>query len=356
MGTREPAIRRMKVWPPPSPGPWLLVLVAWLGWLVWSIGWIGVARAETRVTIGQGFVNAHSAPLWVAVENGYFRKHGIEPDVRLIRGGATTTAALLNGELKLASMALTQVIGPATRGADLIVVMSLVDKMSYRLIVGSHVRTPEDLKGKKVAVATLSGSAYVAARLALRHLGLDLKGARIGLIQMGTDPERLAALAAGSVDGAMVLPSTASRLPMPPYRMLIDLRDASIPWLHTCLVTTRSFVRSHPAVVEGALRAVAEGTAFVLDPRNAEAVKRVIARHLRLDEPAAAEESYRDAVEEIAWKPVPDLAGVGTVLQTMAALGIVEEAARLKPGDIVDPSIMQRLDQEGWLDGLRPGK
>jgi NitT/TauT family transport system substrate-binding protein len=326
-------------------------------WLLVPLVWTGLARAQTRVTIGQGFVNAHAAPLWVAVENGYFRKHGIEPDLRLVRGGATTTAALLNGELKLAAVALTQVVGPVTRGADLVVIASLVDKLSYRLMVGPPVRTPEDLKGRRLGVATLSGSAYVASRLALKHFGLDPKRDRIGLLQIGTEPERLAALVAGSVDGAMVLPSIASRLPTPPYRMLMDFRHAGIPWIHTCLVTTRDFVGSRrPGVVEGALRAVVEGAAFVLDPRNADSVRVVIARHLRLDDPAAVEESYRDAVEEIAWKPVPDLAGVATVLETMAALGIVEEAARLKPGDLVDPSIMQRLDQEGLLDRLRPRK
>jgi hypothetical protein len=48
--------------------------------------------------------------------------------------------------------------------------------------------------------------------------------------------------------------------------------------------------------------------------------------------------------------------GVLTVLETMAAPGIVEEAARLKPADIVDASIMRRLDHEGLLDRLRPGR
>ena len=323
-------------------------------WLLISFTWIGAAQAETRVTIGQGFVNPHSAPLWVAVENGYFRQHGIDPDLRLIRGGAIATAALLNGELKLAVVALTQVVGPATRGADLVVVASLVDKLPYQLIVGPHVPTPEDLKGRRIGVATLSGSAYVATRLALKHFGLDPKRDRIGLVQVGTDPERLAALVAGSIDGAMVAPGTAARLPMPPYRMLMDLRRAGIPWVQTCLVTTRRFARSHPGIVDGALRALAEGTAFVLDPRNAEAVKAVIARRLRLDEPAAVEEGYRDAVDEVAWKPIPDLASVAMVLETMAALGIVEDAARLRPQDIVDPTLMQKLDQEGLLDRLRP--
>jgi ABC-type nitrate/sulfonate/bicarbonate transport system substrate-binding protein len=134
----------------------------------------------------------------------------------------------------------------------------------------------------------------------------------------------------------------------------MDLRRAGVPWVQTCLVTTRRFVRSHPGIVDGALRALAEGTAFVLDPRNAEAVKAVIARHIRLDEPGAVEEGYRDALEEVAWKPIPDLAAVGKVVETMAALGIVEDAARLRLQEFVDQSPMQRLDEEGFLDRLRP--
>jgi ABC-type nitrate/sulfonate/bicarbonate transport system substrate-binding protein len=234
------------------------------------------------------------------------------------------------------------------------VVASLVDMLRDQLPVGPPGRPRVILKRRRFCVSTRRGSAHVAARLALKHIGLDPKRERIGLVQIGADPERLAALVAGSIDGAIVAPGTAARLPMPPFRTLMDLRRAGIPWVQTCLVTTRRFARSHPAIVDGALRALAEGTAFVLDPRNAEAVKAVIARHLGLGEPAVVEEGYRNAIEEIAWKPIPDLAGIGRVLETMAALGIVEDAARLRPQDFVDQSLMQKLDQEGLLDRLRP--
>src|ERR687896_4992 len=77
----------------------------------------GVAVAQ-KMIIGQGFINTNALPLWAALDQGYFKKHGVEAELTFIRGGGRVIAALLAGEVRFATVAVTQVVGPAAQGAD----------------------------------------------------------------------------------------------------------------------------------------------------------------------------------------------------------------------------------------------
>lgn len=312
----------------------------------------GQAEAQ-KMVIGQGFLNTNALPLWMAVDQGLFKKHGVDAELIFIRGGARVMAALMSGEVRFASVAVTQVVGAAAQGADPVVILSFVKKMPYLFITAAHIKSPEDLKGKKVGVATFGGAAYVASHMVLRQYGLDPKRDQITLAQIGTEPERLAALMAGSIDAAMLAPEVAARLPVPPFKTMLDLRAANIPWQHTSLITTRSFIKANPQAVEGVVRAILEGFAFTLDPKNKEVVKQSIAKHLKLGKPEEIEETYKNGMEDVTRDPAPSLEGGAMVLKLMAELEIIKEASRLRPSDIMDPSIVEKFERQGVLESLK---
>lgn len=312
----------------------------------------GSAHAQ-KLVIGQGFLNTNALPLWVALDQGYFTKHGVEVELMFIRGGGRVIAALLAGEVKFATVAVTQVVGPVAAGADPVVILSFVNKMPYVFIAGGHIGSPADLKGKKIGVATFGGAANVASHMVLRQFGLDPKRDQITLIQIGTEPERLAALLAGTIDAAMMAEEVAVRVPTPPFRRLLDLRQADIPWQHSSLITTRSFLKANPRAVDGVLRAVLDGFVFALDPGHKDRVKASIARQLRLDKPDDLEAAYQDGVENLTTNPVPSLDAGARVLKLMVELGLQKDAGRLRPSDLMDPSVLQKADHEGLLGRLK---
>ena len=324
--------------------------VGLLGLLLLAVS--GEAQAQ-KIVIGQGFLNTNALPLWLALDQGYFKKRGVDVELAFIRGGARVMAALMSGEVRFATVAVTQVVGPILQGADPVVILSFVNKMPYLFMAAAHIKNPEDLRGKKIGVATFGGAAYVASYMVLRQFGLDPKRDQITLIQIGTEPERMAALTAGGIDAAMLALEVAVRLPTPPFKVMSDLRTANIPWQHASLITTRSFIRSNPQAVEGVVRAILEGFVFTVDPKNKEAVKRSISKHLKLEKAEEIEEAYRDGIEDLTLKPAPSLEAGAMVLKLMAELEINKEASRLKPLDIMDPSIVEKLEREGVLENLR---
>ncbi len=330
-----------------------------LGVALCLLGVMAVSRGEAaetgspqKLVIAQGFLNTNSAPLWVAKEMGMFRKYGLDPEIVFIRGGARVVAAMLSGEVALSLVAASQVVGPAAAGNDLVMIMGFVNKLPYVFVTGPQIQKPEDLRGKKIGVATFGGAAYVASYVVLDTFGLDPKRDNITLLQLGTEPERIAALIAGSIDAAMLAPEFLSRLPMPPYRVLVDLRTAGIPWQHTGLVVSRRLLRSQPQLTEGAVRALGEGIAYVLDPKNKDTVVKVLAQYLKLEKPEQREESYQEAVGALAWKPLPTVEGAASLLKLIVRLEINPGAEKLTPLDIVDPSLVAKLDREGFFDAL----
>lgn len=317
----------------------------------------GRAQAPAPVTIAVGAPTAGALPLWLAADRGCFAAEGLTADLRLLRNGQTTLAALLAGQVDVASVAATQIVGPVVRGADLVVVAGLVDRLPYRLVTAARVRRPEDLKGGRIGVNSASGAAQVAARLALERLGLDPRRDRVWLVQIGPEPERLAALAAGSIDAALLSFDAEPRLPQAGIRTLVDLRTDGRPWLHTSLVTRRAVLRERPAVIRAVLRAATAGLAVALDPAEAPAVRAVLRRRLGLDDPAALDAVYRDFVAVLARNPVPRPEAAAGVLAAMASTAVLPGAAALRGEDLVEPAIMRALEREGWLERpTRPGR
>jgi len=310
------------------------------------------AQAQ-KMVIGQGFLNTNGLPLWIAQDQGFFKKHGLDVELTLIRGGGRVMAGLISGEMRFVSAALSQVVGPVAQGADPVLILAFVKKLPYLFMAASHIRSPDDLKGKKIGVATFGGAAYVASHIVLRQFGLEAKRDQITLIQIGTEPERVMALIGGSIDAAMLASEMASRVPTPPFRTMVDLRTSTLPWLHTGLITTRSFMKANPRITEASVRALLESLAFIFDPKNKEVVKQSIAKQLKLDKAGAIEDAYKDGLDHLATNPTPSPEAGATLLKLMAELEINKEASRLKPQDLMDSSIVEKLEREGVLENLR---
>ena len=145
-----------------------------------------------------------NVPLWVMQEAGLLKKHGLATDLILISGGSTIIQALLAQEIAFATISGPAVIQARLQGADVVIIGSPYNLMPYSLVVHASIRSPNDLKGKRVAIARFGGITEVAARLAFDKLGLSPK--EVTMTQTGPDGQRLAAVQSGAVAGTLVGP------------------------------------------------------------------------------------------------------------------------------------------------------
>ena len=123
--------------------------------------------------MGYSSFSSNQIPLWVAKDEGLFKRYGTDPDLILIEGGTRGGQALISGDVPVMGMSGQPVISARARGADLVMIAGVVNKMNYVLIGAPSVRKPEDLKGKRIGAAQAGTASYHAVLLGLKHWGLD---------------------------------------------------------------------------------------------------------------------------------------------------------------------------------------
>src|SRR5262245_10632207 len=312
----------------------------------------GLARAQDSSKKGlvayAGLISTHTS-VWLGEDQGFYKKHGLDVTSVFTGSGSVTSQALIAGEAKLASTSVGPTAGAVSAGADLVIVAGTIRILPYRLWVLPQVRQPADLKGKRVAISTFGSGSHLAAEVALNSLGLDPVRDKIAIMQVGTQPDRVAALASGRIDATPLEPGFGQAAKDKGLTVLLDLTQADVPYLNTVLVASKRYIKESPQQVEAFLKGTIDGFAFLSNPANEKAVKGVLARRLKLSTPQSIQIMYDSTLEMHAKTKSPNvpLAGVQNMID--ALLRTNPRMAKLKAAEIVDSSFIDRLEKSGYV-------
>jgi NitT/TauT family transport system substrate-binding protein len=310
-----------------------------------------LAHAQLRrVLIGYSSFSSNQTPLWVAKEEGIYKRFGLDIDLILIEGGTRGAQALISGDLPIMGMAGQPIISARARGSDLVIIGGVVNKMNYILASAPGIKKPEELKGKRVAISQIGTASYHAVILALKHWGMDARRDRITILQTGNQAARVASLQSGGSDVIIVNPGLSSTLKERGFNVIADFSELPIPYPQQVIATRERLLKTDSDLAERFLKAVAVGTAFTWDPKNKERVKAVLARYLRLDSVEKAEEHYQSVLKVLPKKPYADPVGISAMVEFMAETDPM--VAKLKPEEVINHSLLKKLDDSGFMDQL----
>lgn len=169
-------------------------------------GCAGKQKAQTgeltKIRLPMGYIpSVQYAPFYVAVENGFFADEGleIEFDYKFETDGVSLVGA---NELPFALVSAEQV--PLARAQGLPVVYVLEWWQDYPVAVIARpeagIKTPADLKGKKIGLPGLFGASYVGLRALLNSAGIQEN--EVTLDSIGYN--QVEAFAAGQEDAVVV--------------------------------------------------------------------------------------------------------------------------------------------------------
>jgi NitT/TauT family transport system substrate-binding protein len=321
------------------------------GYLLASIGATSFAAEPMKLLIAHGAISNNVEPLWIAKEQGIYRKYGIEAELVFIIAGRAMQA-MLAGQVTVGTVGATHVVNANTGGGDFTMILGMQNTLDYLFIARPNIKSAEELKGKKVAIGTPSGSASVATYVALDFLGLNPRRDNIVLLGVGGVPERLGALRAGSVEATSLSPEFGQVVVSEGYRVLLNTSKENVPFQSSGLVIPRSLMKTNPQLVENVVKATVEGVAFVHKPSNKEIVLKSLARNLRLSKQEQVEKAYQNLVAELPKKPCPTMEGVASVIKLMAQHGLNAKAAQVKPEEIADMGYCKKLEDSGFFKSL----
>jgi ABC-type nitrate/sulfonate/bicarbonate transport system substrate-binding protein len=307
------------------------------------------AEQPLRFLFAYGGISASALPLWIAKEQGIFRKYGLDPQLVFIIAGRAAQA-MVAGEVNIESNGANHVANAVTSGADMTMLLSWEHRLHYYLVARAGIKRGGDLKGKKIAIGTPAGTASLAAYVALDSLGLNPKRDNITLLGVGGNPDRLGALLAGVVDATTLGPEIAQLATNQGHTVLLDLVKENVPFQSSGLVTTKKFMRANPQLVENVGKSLVEAIAFMHNPKHKQAVVDSIGKNLRLDKADRLERAYQNTVQTLPRRPCPTAQGVNSVLKIMAQYGLNAKTIEIKPEDVMDLSLCKRLDDSGFME------
>ncbi len=260
--------------------------------------------APTRVVLVASYSNLSTSNLvlWTAKEAGLFEGAGLDVDVRLIEGGQTTMAALVAGQTDFAHLGGSEVLSAAVGGAELAVVATLVPLWAFVLMAPPDIKTPAELKGKKLGIATVGGSVDIAARVALPKVGL-VPDKDVTFIPTGSTANLTAALIAGSVQAGMVQPPDTVTLEARGFRVLVDLAKLDAPTSTNVAVARRQLLSGRRDVAQRYVDALVRATVRAKSDR-AFAIG-VLRKYLKLDDEKVAAATYDHFIKLSPTLPEP---------------------------------------------------
>ena len=180
--------------------------------------------------------------------------------------------------------------------------------------------------------------------------GLEPERDVIQVLVVGDQTILLQALDTGTIDAATLDKVFTSILKQKGFSILLDLYHANIPMIGMSALAQKSSIEKRPEIVENFLKATLEGLAFSLSPENKTTVLRTIMKRLKITDPSAAELAYLDIVNIMDRKPFPSLDGLRNVHRLYSSRD--PRVANVKPEDVIDNRILNKLDKVGFIDEL----
>ena len=244
---------------------------------------LAASAPPQKIVITPASFTDREGVLIVASHQGFFRKYNLDAQIVLMPNAPIALSALSAGDSQFYYGTTSGTsLGAVLNGLDGVFVAAFINRLVGAFAVGRDIKTPADLKGKRIGVASLGGGNWMFTMLAFDHWGIDPKRDAITFRIIGDTGVRVQSIASGVIDGSMMGYTHAAMLQRQGFPILADVAELNIPFQDSGLFTRKSFLAQHPETVENVLRALVDAIAFIQEPENKTAVLKSLAQWLRL--------------------------------------------------------------------------
>ncbi len=313
-------------------------------------GSLATAAELPLVRIAHGAFNEKILALWIAREQGFFRKQGVNVEIITIRTGGQTVAALASGDVQMAYTIPGSVLSGAVGGLDVAFFGGLVNKPDGDFVAAQGIRRPEDLKGKRVGVQSIGGGVWSLAMLALEHMGLEPTRDKIMMLVLGDQSVLTQAMLTGLIDAAYLGYTFGALLKEKGFPVLLDIGKAPIPYQGLALAARRSYLKQNTQATDAVLRGALEAVAFIQNPVHKDVVIKSLAKNLRLSNTKEAESGYDVLQWLYSFDFHPSVKGIQNMQRLLAMTN--PKVAGIKVEDVIEDEPVRRLEKSSFYSDI----
>lgn len=230
----------------------------------------------TAITLGYPNLTIHLLPFQVAIDQGFFAKHGLKVKLVSTNNSQTTVAALTSGSVQFAGVGSSGVLSAASKGAPVISVLAQDDGVPQDLMVskkfakahGLTANSPMTLIAKDLGHSTFGTNGLTDQGLARELLGAYGVGTSgVKFAQLGSQGALATSVTSGAVDAEFTSPPSSYQLRAANQALLLG-DAARIPsWpsdiYQYVLAANRNYVSAHKSITDEVVAAVHEAIIFI---------------------------------------------------------------------------------------------
>jgi ABC-type nitrate/sulfonate/bicarbonate transport system substrate-binding protein len=220
------------------------------------------AEAPQKIRIAYASRSSSAMPQYMALQKGYFKGEGLEVEIIQMnpRLGAT---AVVNGDVSFATP-FTSTFRGVLQGFPMKLVFIHLKKGPYYVMVRPDIKDVQQLKGKRIGVATIKGTDQLVAEEMLQAKGFNPN--LLQAVAIGDGPVRMQALISGAVEAICVAPPHDLMLKKMGYPALAGPPEVGLP--SAGMLTSDRLIKENPQVVRRTLKALLRAHLYILDNRQ----------------------------------------------------------------------------------------
>jgi ABC-type nitrate/sulfonate/bicarbonate transport system substrate-binding protein len=295
-------------------------------------------------------IGLNCLPWFVAKDARLAERYGIELDPIFIGASSALFQSMLSGAADMSGSGGPAIIANILNGGDVIHVTAMVPRFTQSVMVKPEIKKPEDMARKKIGVSRLGTVTHFALQTALDGYGVK----NVTILQMGGQPEALAGLVRGSVDGAVFSPPYNFQLKKLGYNELVSPNDLKkfTDFITNGIVARRSVVEKDKDTVIRVIKATAEAIKLIQTDKGY--TKKVIMKWMPMKDTDMLEQAYLFAAENYAKEGLVSEGALASMVKQMVQSNLIDAkaAASTPVTAYYDNRYVEEVKRSGFFDQL----
>ena len=231
------------------------------------------------ISLGEVTHSVFYAPMYVAIENGFFEEEGLKVKLILTSGADKVSAAVLSGDVQIGFAGAESAIYVYDKGEkDYLQIFSGLTKRDGQFIVSRSQNkkfTLEDLKGQEILVGRSSGMPALNFLNALKNAGIDPKDININY---SVDFAALSGtFIGGKGDYVNLFEPNALKLEQEGYGYVVEsIGKLSGDMPYTTFYARKSYIEKNSDIIKSFAKAINKGLKFTKEKSDEDIAKVIL--------------------------------------------------------------------------------
>jgi NitT/TauT family transport system substrate-binding protein len=268
---------------------------------------------KTRIRISYPTASICCIALFAAQQWKIFEENGLEVESIQMRSQAAN-AALVSGDVHYVAGVGPSSVVATLRGLPSKAVWFASDQLIYSLMARPEIKTLKDLRGKRIGVTGLGGTAEVALKIALEAVGENPKD--FVMVPLA-GAQYITALETGTIEAAQLNPPLVYYAKKKGFRELLDVG----PYVKMPLggiTASQAAIQNRAPELKRVLRSVQSAKRMSLQSKDK--TVDLMVRTLKVDR-ETAEEAYGEYRKTVSGNGVPTREGIEQIIKSVQLLG-----------------------------------